>query len=98
MRLERDTRQERVAQLHAHGVSTRAIAPIVGVSHMSVKRDLEVPLASVTPTDCLVVVEQRGTHGATNDNVCNHRADEQGDGTAAYKLEISPVFCKSIDP
>lgn len=41
LRLERDVRQELVAELNAQGMSTRAIAPIVGVSHQSVANDLE---------------------------------------------------------
>ena len=40
MRLERDVRQELVAELSAQGMSTRAIAPIVGVSQKTVDRDV----------------------------------------------------------
>lgn len=40
LRLERDARQELVAELSAQGMSTRAIAPVVGVSHMQVATDL----------------------------------------------------------
>ena len=39
LRLERDVRQELVAELTAQGMSTRAIAPIVGASVAQVKRD-----------------------------------------------------------
>ena len=42
MRLERDTRQALVAELHEQGMSSRAIAPIVGVSQMQVVRDVAV--------------------------------------------------------
>lgn len=39
MRLARDERQEMVKVLSAEGMSTRAIAPIVGVSHKTVVKD-----------------------------------------------------------
>jgi hypothetical protein len=41
MRLERDVRQELVAELHAQGMSTRAIAPIVGVDNKTVHNDIK---------------------------------------------------------
>jgi uncharacterized protein (UPF0335 family) len=40
LRLARDVRQELVAELSAQGMSTRAIAPIVGVSQKTVDRDV----------------------------------------------------------
>lgn len=40
LRLERDVRQELVAELAAQGMSTRAIAPIVGVSQRTVADDV----------------------------------------------------------
>lgn len=40
LRLERDARQELVAELHEAGMSTRAIAPIVGVDRKTVERDV----------------------------------------------------------
>jgi transposase-like protein len=40
MRLERDVRQELVAELSAQGMSTRAIAPIVGATKSQVARDI----------------------------------------------------------
>ena len=49
LRLERDARQELVADLSAQGMSTRAIAPIVGVGHKTVARDLESPVSYDTP-------------------------------------------------
>lgn len=42
LRLERDARQELVAELAAEGMSTRAIAPIVGVSVGTVHADRQV--------------------------------------------------------
>lgn len=48
LRLERDARQELVAELAAEGMSTRAIAPIVGVDNATVHRDLG-RVASATP-------------------------------------------------
>lgn len=40
MRLTRDQRQELVSELADQGMSTRAIAPIVGASVATVKRDV----------------------------------------------------------
>lgn len=44
MRLGRDERQELVGYLSGEGLSTRAIAPIVGVSREQVRRDTNVSL------------------------------------------------------
>jgi len=50
LRLERDARQELVAELASQGMSTRAIAPIVGVSQMQVVRDAQAaPETKVSP-------------------------------------------------
>ena len=49
MRLSRVERKELVSELADEGMSTRAIAPIVGASHMSVARDLGSPVTTVTP-------------------------------------------------
>lgn len=50
LRLERDARQELVAELSAQGMSTRAIAPIVGVGIGTVHRDIAAaPVPSGTP-------------------------------------------------
>lgn len=49
MQLTRDQRRELVSELADEGMSTRAIAPIVGASHMSVARDLDSPVTTVTP-------------------------------------------------
>lgn len=40
LRLARDVRQELVAELSAQGMSTRAIAPIVGVDRKTIERDV----------------------------------------------------------
>lgn len=40
LRLEREVRQELVAELTSQGMSTRAIAPIVGVDRKTVERDV----------------------------------------------------------
>lgn len=49
LRLERDARQELVAELSAAGMSTRAIAPIVGVGIGTVHRDIEAGVPNGTP-------------------------------------------------
>jgi hypothetical protein len=54
MRLERDTRQALVAELTTQGMSTRAIAPIVGVDNATVHRDLG-RVANATPAPAPVV-------------------------------------------
>jgi hypothetical protein len=48
MRLARGERQEMVQMLSAEGMSTRAIAPIVGADHVTVSRDLG-RVANATP-------------------------------------------------
>jgi hypothetical protein len=49
LRLARDDRRELVSALAAEGMSTRAIAPIVGASHQTVANDLESPVKNLTP-------------------------------------------------
>ncbi len=48
LRLARDDRQEMVKVLSAEGMSTRAIAPIVGANHNTVARDL-IGVSNETP-------------------------------------------------
>ena len=49
MRLARDERQEMVKVLSAEGMSTRAIAPIVGVHHDTVASDRKAGVGNPTP-------------------------------------------------
>ena len=49
MRLERDVRQSLVAELHGQGMSTRAIAPIVGTSHKTIVKDLQAQVVPEVP-------------------------------------------------
>lgn len=46
LRLERDARQELVSELAAQGMSTRAIAPIVGAGYATVSRDIKAATVS----------------------------------------------------
>lgn len=64
LRLERDARQELVAELSAQGMSTRAIAPIVGVSNYTVSKDLETSggVSNLTP------VADRSVRGESSDS------------------------------
>lgn len=49
MRLSRDERRVIVSDLAEQGMSTRAIAPVVGASHMQVGRDLRSGVTDVPP-------------------------------------------------
>jgi hypothetical protein len=49
LRVSRAERSEIVGYLAGEGLSTRAIAPIVGVAHKTVARDLEAPVSNDTP-------------------------------------------------
>ena len=51
MRLDRDQRRELVAYLAGEGMSTRAIAPIVGAGHVTVHRDLEASRTATVPNE-----------------------------------------------
>ena len=53
MRVSREERLELVGYLAGEGLSTRAIAPIVGASHMTIARDLETSsgVTNVTPDE-----------------------------------------------
>ncbi|MFD1202442.1 hypothetical protein ACFQ3U_11110, partial [Leucobacter albus] len=58
LRLARDVRRELVAELSDAGMSTRAIAPIVGVSHMQVSNDVrEQGVKNFTPEPAPFEVE-----------------------------------------
>ena len=49
LRLPRADRRELVALLDQEGMTTRAIAPVVGASHMTVKNDLDAGVKNFTP-------------------------------------------------
>jgi len=55
LRLERDARQELVAELSGQGMSTRAIAPILGVSQKTIDRDVRESFDSPAPEPHRVV-------------------------------------------
>lgn len=48
MRLSRDERKELVGELASQGMSTRAIAPVVGTNYSTVSRDLKESVANAT--------------------------------------------------
>lgn len=60
LRLERDARQELVAELAAEGMSTRAIAPIFGVSHTAVRKDIDAVGGNKFPPDPTLNVDTAG--------------------------------------
>lgn len=49
MRLPREERREMVAMLSSTGMSTRAIAPVVGVSHETASQDIKAGVRNLTP-------------------------------------------------
>lgn len=57
LRLARDVRRELVAELADAGMSTRAIAPIVGVHHDTVATDIKAAVPVGNPTPAPVEVE-----------------------------------------
>lgn len=58
MRLPREERREMVAMLSSTGMSTRAIAPVVGVSHMTASNDLNAGVKTFTPAPSSTAGEQ----------------------------------------
>lgn len=60
LRLARDVRRELVAELSAQGMSTRAIAPILGVDHKTVHNDIVRTVESSTVTEVLPVDSTTG--------------------------------------
>jgi hypothetical protein len=71
MRLARDERQEMVKVLSAEGMSNRAIAPIVGASEPTVRRDVQAGASFDAPqpkSDAeLIVVDRPAAYGANHD-------------------------------
>ena len=70
MRLERDARQELVAELAAEGMSTRAIAPIVGVTHKTIVKDLQV--VPEVPPEPQTMMRVNPTTGEVEDVPARH--------------------------
>jgi len=66
MRVSREERLELVGYLAGEGLSTRAIAPIVGVSHKTVARDIEPPVSNDTPEPKAVASDTAGMGAAVN--------------------------------
>ncbi len=62
-----DVRRAVVGELTQAGLSTRAIAPVVGASHMTVKRDLELGVTRVTPDQTAGAGEVRADVPAPHD-------------------------------
>lgn len=63
-RLDREPRQEFVRELASRGMSTRAIAPIIGANHVTVARDLATPVANATPQTPAPESEREADEGA----------------------------------
>lgn len=89
LRLARDVRQELVAELAAQGMSTRAIAPIVGVHHDTVATDIKAssPVGNPTP-DALVVIHVNAETGEVADEAPREIAGLDGKTYTASKREV----------
>lgn len=101
LRLAREDRRELVAHLADEGMSQRAIAPIVGVSHRTVNSDLaESQLESSVPVDgrkpAPVVREITGINGKTYTSATAGRLKEQpiatGTERAHQEAELINAF------
>ena len=93
-RLDRQPRRELVQTLAESGMSTRAIAPVVGASHMTVARDAGVPpVTPQTPSPEPQVAEREGR---TSDRMPTDslRGSEAGAATPevqSERVEPSPA-------
>mgnify|MGYP000858131624 CR=1 FL=1 len=90
LRLARDERRELVTRLSDEGMSQRAIAPVVGVSHRTVNQDLaEAQLESSVPVDgekpAPVVREITGLNGKTYTSVTAGRLKPQPTSTGTER-------------
>lgn len=89
LRLARDVRQELVAELAAQGMSTRAIAPIVGTSHMQVANDIHETGVKNFTTDSVVVIHVNAETGEVADEPPREIAGLDGKAyTAPAKREV----------
>lgn len=69
MRLPREERREMVAMLSSTGMSTRAIAPVVGVDHSTAVRDLRTTSGAFAP------LGPSAARGLTNSTVSNETVE-----------------------
>lgn len=88
LRLARDVRQELVAELAAQGMSTRAIAPIVGVSVSTIKTDVQVASSVHLEPDPLVVIHVNAETGEVADEAPREIAGLDGKTYTASKREV----------
>lgn len=72
LRLERDARQELVAELAAEGMSTRAIAPIVGVDQKTVSNDLRQGEENSSPATAQTMMRVNPDTGEVEDIPARH--------------------------
>lgn len=86
LRLARDVRQELVAELAAQGMSTRAIAPIVGVDHATIVRDTQ--RGAPAPPDPVVVIHVNAETGEVADEAPREIAGLDGKTYTASKREV----------
>lgn len=68
-RLGVEVRRAVVGELTSAGLSTRAIAPVVGISHMQVARDLRSGVTDVTPHSSSAPVDGPATEAVSDDEV-----------------------------
>lgn len=89
--LSASLRREFVHELSEAGMSTRAIAPVFGVSHMTIARDIESPVTPVTPERVPVMsaeeVQRQMIAVGTLDAETGEIIDLPGAGSAATVTE-----------
>ncbi|HLS50048.1 MAG TPA: hypothetical protein VK024_08640 [Actinomycetaceae bacterium] len=96
MRLARDERREVVQLLSSEGMSTRAIAPIVGASHDTVHRDLHAaPVRNLTPAPEPPTTPEGGTRSASTPSVDIANVDKE---TGEILADGSPEIVKLTGP
>lgn len=96
MRLARDERRDMVRMLADEGMSTRAIAPIVGASQKTVDRDIR-----DSPTESNDSDEPRAVLGNDGRTLPAHRHPSRKCPSRAAVSPVvneAPVACPTVEP